>query len=238
LKRTAPVSPVVPGGMQIFQRMYTRLGVQGRPPYFEVQFHPYANLTHTMRLREQVAHVRLSDILRGASPAVLEAIAAVLLARLYRRRTPRDLLALYQRYAHAPATRSRLRTVRRNRARHLQGGDAGTHHDLGPVFEKLNDQYFQGALPRPRLVWSTREWLRQLGCFDPALRQIVINRRLDRADIPQYAVAYVMYHEMLHLKHPARLAHCRLESHSASFRAEEKQFESYGLAMKFLRGLR
>ena len=54
----------VPGGEQIFQRIYTRLGCEGRPPHFVVEYHPYADLTHTIRLREDTAHVRLSDVHR------------------------------------------------------------------------------------------------------------------------------------------------------------------------------
>jgi predicted metal-dependent hydrolase len=86
----------------------------------------------------------------------------------------------------------------------------------------------------PRLAWSNRSWRTQLGCFDPALSQIVMNRCLDRPGVPEYVVAYVLYHEMLHVKHPVRFAHCRRESHSAGFRKEEKRFAEYDLAMRFL----
>jgi hypothetical protein len=48
-------------------------------------------------------------------------------------------------------------------------------------------------------------------------------------------VAYVLYHEMLHQKHPVRFVRCRRESHSAKFRAEEKRFAEYDRAVKFLK---
>jgi predicted metal-dependent hydrolase len=73
-----------------------------------------------------------------------------------------------------------------------------------------------------------------LGCFDPALKQIVLNCRLDREAVPEYVVAYVLYHEMLHLKHPMKFARCRRQSHSRRFRKEEKIFRYYDRAMKFL----
>ncbi len=111
----------------------------------------------------------------------------------------------------------------------------GKHHDLGPMFERLNARYFENSLVKPRLGWSTRVWRTQLGCFDPALEQIVINRQLDRKNVPEYIVAYVLYHEMLHLKHPMRFARCRRESHSPQFRAEEKKFQDYDQAMRFLK---
>src|SRR4029077_5904819 len=96
-----------------------------------------------------------------------------------------------------------------------------------PLFERLNNLYFENTLVQPRLAWSTRLWRTQLGCFDPALNQIVMNRQLDQEKVPEYVVAYVLYHEMLHLKHPARFVRCRRESHSAQFRKEEKRFTHY-----------
>jgi hypothetical protein len=225
---------LVPGGAQIFHRIYTRLGCEGRPPQFVVEYHPYTDLTHTIRLREGTARVRISDALRTAPRVVVEAVAAILLSRLYRRRTPGDLVEIYRQFSCARSTRQRILLQRQRRARRVAHQPSGAQHDLLPLFERLNHHYFEGALPRPRLGWSSRAWRSQLGCFDPALNQIVINRQLDRAGVPEYVVAYVLYHEMLHQKHPVRFARCRRESHSAEFRREEKRFADYQRAMKFL----
>jgi len=225
---------LVPGGEKIFHRIYTRLGCVGRPPQFVVEYHPYADLTHTIRLQEDTAYVRLSDVLREAPSSVVEAAAALLLSRLYRRRAPRDLVDAYREFSYATSTRRRLLALRQQRVRRTEHRPAGAHHDLASMFEQLNRRYFRDALPLPRLGWSKRSWRRQLGCFDPALEQIVINRLLDRKNVPEYVVAYVLYHEMLHLKHPMRFAHCRRESHGAQFRKEEKKFADYARAMKFL----
>lgn len=224
----------VPGGERIFQRIYTRLGCEGRPPQFVVEYHPYADLTHTIRLRDDTALVRLSDVLGRAPRAVIEAAAAILLGRLYRRRPPADLLETYRQFSYAQSTRRRLLITRRRRARRAEHSPAGAHHDLEPLFEELNRTYFESALSRPRLCWSGRIWRTQLGCFDPALNQIVLNRQLDHVEIPTYVVAYVLFHEMLHVKHPTRFARCRRESHTPQFRNEEKAFTDYARAMRFL----
>jgi len=233
-KRANHFSLTVPGGERLFQRIYTRLGCKGRPPHFSVEYHPYADLTHTIRLREDTAIVRLSDVLRSAPRAVVEAAAAILLGRLYHRRAPRDLLELYREFSYARTTRRRLLLVRKRRGRRAKHQPAGDFHDLEPLFKRLNRKYFRGSLPRPCLGWSARAWRTQLGCFDPALNQIVINRRLDRQGVPDYVVGYVLYHEMLHLKHPMRFARCRRESHSPRFRKAEKRYSDYKRAMKFL----
>ncbi len=227
-----------PGGERIFVRMFTRLGCQGRPPQFRVEFYPYASLMHTIRLRDDVAQARLSDLLRRAPLAVQEAAAAILLARLYRRRAPRKLLRIYRDFALANSTRRRLHRARRSRGRRVENGARGRHHHLGPLFEKLNRRYFGERLARLQLGWSHRAWPRQLGVFDPALRQIVLNRRLDSPRVPRYAVEYVLFHEMLHVKYPARRSRCGLSAHSAHFRREEKRFAEYNRARRFFRSWR
>lgn len=225
----------VPGGAMLFQRIYTRLNCEGRPPNFLVEFYPYANLTHSIRLRQDTAYVRLSDLLRDAPLEVIEAAAAILLARLYRRRLSRGIAEIYRTYSQARATRKKLHAIRRRRARRKIREATGERFDLTRMFDELNAAYFCGTLPKPKIGWSTRRWRSQLGIFDPALDQIAINIALDRPNVPEYVVAYVLYHEMLHRKHPIRIARCRLEAHSREFRTEEKKFRDYRRAMKFLK---
>jgi hypothetical protein len=224
----------VPGGEQVFRRIYTRLGCLGRPPHFVIEYHPYADLMHTIRLREDTADVRLSDALEPAPRRVLEAVAAILLGRLCGKRPPDELLDFYRQFSYAQSTRRRILLLREGRARRAEHRPAGRHHDLGPLFRALNRRYFRDSLPQPRLAWSRRAWRSQLGCFDPALDQIVLNRQLDQPRVPRYVVSYVLYHEMLHLKHPMRFERCRRTSHSGPFREEEKRFEHYGRALRFL----
>lgn len=224
----------VVGGSGAFLRAFTRLGCHSRPPQFSVNFYPYANLVHTIRLRGDLAEVRLSDILKNAPLGVIEAVAAVLLSRLYRRKAPRDMTEAYRRYAIARSTRRRLFQTRSRRGRRSETGPRGDAHDLAPMFSKLNREYFGGRLHRPALGWSSRAWRAQLGCFDPGLDQIVMNTRLDRQTVPAYVVEYVLYHEMLHVKHPLRAASCGLQAHSAAFRAEERRFALYKRALTFL----
>jgi hypothetical protein len=226
------------GGDRIFQRIFTRLGCQGRPPQFQVELYPYANLSHTLRLRNDVACVRLSDILLEAPVPVIEAAAAILLGQMYRRRVPREVRELYRQFALARSTRRRIETIRRKRARHIPDSPRGAFHDLELMFSLLNEKYFGGRLRRPRLGWSSRAWKSQFGCYDPSVGQIVMSKRLDRPDVPACAVEFILYHEMLHVKHPLRAAACRLQAHSPEFRAEEKRFAHYTRARKFLDHLR
>jgi predicted metal-dependent hydrolase len=57
---------------------------------------------------------------------------------------------------------------------------------------------------------------------------------MDHPRVPRVAVEYVLYHEMLHVKHPTRRSGCSLLSHSPEFRAEEKRFLEFAHARKIL----
>ena len=157
---------------------------------------------------------------------------------MYRRRVPRELRAAYREFALSHSTRRHIARVRRKRARRIEDHPQGLSHDLDPMFASLNAEYFDGRLRRPLLGWSARPWRSQFGCYDPSLDQIVMNKRLDHAEVPAYAVEFILYHEMLHVKHPLRAAACGLQAHSPEFRAEEKRFAQYALARKFLERLR
>jgi predicted metal-dependent hydrolase len=57
---------------------------------------------------------------------------------------------------------------------------------------------------------------------------------MDHPGIPQFVVEYVLYHEMLHVKHPTRRSGCTLVAHSPEFRLEEKRFAQFTIARKLL----
>ena len=222
MKRASQGPTPVPGGAVIFQRLYTRLGCHGRPPRFEVEFYPYANLMHTIRMREEMAYVRLSDALRGAPLPVFEAAAAILLSRVYRRRAPREILSAYRQFAVSPRTRRRVARLRRARGRRVQTGPRGDIYDLAPMFTRLNRRYFGGRLHRPRLGWSSRTWRAQFGCFDPALDQIVMNRWLDRLPSRNMPSNTCSSTKCCTSSIPLRAARCGIEAHSLKFQDGRK----------------
>lgn len=224
----------VPGGEALMQRIFTRIGCEGRPPHFLVEYFPYSSLTLTIRRREDAVYVRFSDLLRRAPAEVLEGAAALLLSRVYRRKAPRASVQSYLEYARSDRTRGRINRMRRNRVRRVPTVPQGRHYDLSAMFDRLNQQYFGGELQRPHIGWSTRSWRRQFGSFDPGPHQIVLNRRMDQPKIPQFVVEYVLFHEMLHVKHPTRRSGCTLLSHSPEFRVEEKRFALFAEARKIL----
>src|SRR5260370_710227 len=210
---------LVPGGGPLFQRMFTRLGCDGRPPRFRVEFYPYSSLVLTIRRREEGVYVRFPALWGRAPLAVPEGAPALLLARVYRRKAAPALTEPYLEYARSDRTRSRMNRMRRGRVRLAATSPHGAHFNLNLLFDELNGKYFSGQIQRPHIGWSTRSWRRQFGCYDPGPNQILLNRRMDRPNVPACAVEYVLYHEMLHVKHPTRRSGCSMVSHSLEFRA-------------------
>jgi predicted metal-dependent hydrolase len=113
----------------------------------------------------------------------------------------------------------------------------GAFHDLGESFDRVNARYFGGTMARPRLTWSRTRSRNRLGHYDPAHNAIVISRAFDDKRVPRYAVEYIVYHEMLHLKHPVKLKGSRRCVHSREFLTEEKLFPELQAALGFLKRL-
>src|SRR5690242_10296872 len=72
----------------IFEHVHRRMKPRTPVPHVDLQFKPFAGMNHRVRLREGRLEVRLSDLLDGAPPEVVEALATILLGKLYRRETP------------------------------------------------------------------------------------------------------------------------------------------------------
>jgi predicted metal-dependent hydrolase len=202
-----------------------------------IEFFAFANVNNTIRLRNGKLLVRLSDLLEGAPEPVLRAIAHILLAKMYRKPIDRTRAARYRRYIGSHEIVRKAHLVRQMRGRKLLRSARGHFFDLDAIFEDLNSRFFYGLMARPRMSWSQTKTRRILGHYDPAHNAIIISRIFDHPSVPRYAVEYIVYHEMLHLKHPVKLRGSRRCVHSAEFQAEEKLFPHAADANAFLKRL-
>jgi predicted metal-dependent hydrolase len=225
------------GLLDIFQESYRELRPRAPIPELQIGFFAFANINHTIRLREGKLIVRLSDLLEGAPDPVLRAIAHILLAKMYRKQIEREHSTRYRRYISSHDVTRKAHLLRQIRGRKRIGAAQGEIYDLNQIFDKLNTRYFYGLLARPQMTWSRDHARRSLGHYDPAHNAIVLSRIFDHPSVPAYAVEYIVYHEMLHLKHPVRLRGSRRCVHSAEFQAEEKLFPELANAKAFLKSL-
>ncbi len=226
-----------PNLQDIFQKTYREIKPRAPLPEFRVAFYPFANVNSTIRVRDAKVHVRISDLLEGAPESVLEAIAHILLSKIYRQPIAPLHATRYRRYVSSHDIRTKAQLVRQLRGRKRIDSAQGEVYDLDKIFEELNQRFFHGLLARPRMTWSQAHARRSLAHYDPAHNAIVVSRAFDHKRVPRYAVEYIVYHEMLHLKHPVKLRGSRRCIHGAEFQAEEKLFPALAHAKAFLKRL-
>ena len=111
-------------------------------------------------------------------------------------------------------------------------------YDLSAMFDELNEQYFNHALPKPILAWTSRANYRTLGTYNFHWDIICISRIMNDRRVPEIAVRFVLYHEMLHIKHGLRQVSGRSVSHTPAFRADEMKFEGWQEATRIHQQLR
>jgi len=222
---------------EIFERVFRELKPRTATPAVSVEFCRFANANSFIRLEEGRLRARITDVLEGAPALILEALAHILLGKLYRRETPRAYQERYRRYLNRKDMRRTLHLVRQTRGRKQILAPRGRVYDLERIFEDLNFRYFHGLMARPALGWSLRPSRTTLGHYDASHNAIVLSAILDREKAPRLAVEYVLFHEMLHLRFPVDHRGARRCVHTPEFKAAEKQFEGYEQAKQMLRHL-
>lgn len=216
---------------RVFRRLYKRTPVAA----FKVRYRDWAQVRSTVRKRGAGIEVEISDILRGISPMALEALAEILLSRLFARQPSREARACYLACIMSPAMRQRINEARRTRGYKRIGSSDGRRFNLREIFDRLNREYFHGTVEVKQIGWSLGRSHTILGHHDPAHESITISRALDKPSTPRVLVEFIVFHEMLHVRHPVERNHHRRIIHPPAFRAAEKQFARYEEAQKLLK---
>jgi len=222
---------------QIYQRVFREIRPKTAAPGVRVEFRTFANANSFVRLENGVLHVRMADIFEGAPAPIQEALAYLLLGKLYRTPVSPVYALRYRRWLNSGPVRNQLQVVRKVRGRKLLRHPKGETYDLEAIFEELNRRFFRGLMARPALGWSRQASRTMLGHYDPSHHTIILSRILDQPNVPKLAVDYVLYHEMLHLKFPVEHRGPRRCVHTAEFRAAEREFPGLEEAKRILKGL-
>jgi hypothetical protein len=107
----------------------------------------------------------------------------------------------------------------------------GRTHDLQAMFDRLNAEHFGGAI-EARIGWGAvrtgrRRRTVKTGVYVQDARIIRLHPTLDRPEVPEFYVATVVFHEMLHQAVPAREVNGRRVVHGPDFRARERAYPDY-----------
>jgi SprT-like family len=220
---------------QIYARVFSVINPQASVPQIDVRFRKYANANSRIRLHDGHLTVSISDLLEGAPAPIQEALAYVLLAKLLGKVPPLSMLTRYRRYLNRGDVRRTLHLVKQKRGRKVLRSPMGETYNLEEIFEELNMAYFHGLMARPQLGWSPTCSRTTLGHYDPSHNVIVISRLFDSRRASRTVVKFIMFHEMLHLKYPAKHRAARRCVHTREFKEAEAAFEGYRQAKAALR---
>jgi len=210
--------------VEICRRVFRDVRPRTPLPEFSVEFCRFANANSFIRSENGRLELRITDALEGAPSPILEALAYILICKLYRKPVPAAQRHRYNLYLNRQDMRRSLHLLRQTRGRKHISGPQGERYNLETVFTEINARFFNGLLAQPALGWSRTASKTILGHFDPSHNAIIISRLLDKPNAPRLAVEYVMYHEMLHLRYPVETKGARRRIHPKAFRDAEKLF--------------
>jgi hypothetical protein len=112
----------------------------------------------------------------------------------------------------------------------------GRFHDLASIMDRVNREYYRGQL-KLRITWgralnmNRRVHQRQLGSFDRERNLVTVSRVLDQEEVPDFFVAFVVFHEMLHAVQPESAG----RDHDSEFRSVERLHPDYYRAARWQR---
>ncbi len=190
------------------------------------------NNTHTLlsfRAGNAVINLRMHWMFLHADADVKSEIAEFIGRK--KRRTP-----LIRRHIRQNAQCIRTRTDKKNH-KPSQTSTPGRFHDIGRLFRTLNETYFGGRVSAT-IRWGRKQCRRSvrrriLGSFSSHTNTIVINPILDRKDVPDFFVRYIVYHEMLHSVLPTERKNGRRRLHGPAFREQERKFSELEAALEW-----
>ena len=186
------------------------------------------NRTVMLSVRRDIQHrrytVRLHHLFVDASTSILQALATYI--RTNSRASSAQLNAFIDSNDHRiadPSQQPQRATVIRT---------AGKVYDLRQLFDELNAKYFGGRVTS-RITWGRnagrgrRRSSIRLGSYTLEEDLIRVHPGLDQHWIPRHYIAWVIYHEMLHVIHPIPKVNGRRRFHTPRFAQDERLFEHF-----------
>lgn len=209
---------------KFYQEAFHKLNKSHSVQEIEVQFYPYVGINHTIRIRNGAAYIRISDIFKDAPLNVHNSLAYILVSKVLRKKISPEIKGNYTRFVKSEEIYAKASENKKIRGRKIITSSKGNFYDLEEIFHRLNKDYFNRIISKPTLTWSKRKTYRILGHHDSTHNTIVISKSLDDEKVPEYVVEFVVFHEMLHIFHPAKHRAGRLYNHTPQFRRDEEKF--------------
>src|SRR3989304_770737 len=112
---------------------------------------------------------------------------------------------------------------RNPKSRQIRICTQGRFYNLREIFNALNSEYFEGNITA-LITW---------GSYSKHTNTILINSVLDRRNVPNCFIRYVVYHEMLHSIMEEKIENGRRSVHTPEFWKRERLFIEYEKAVSW-----
>lgn len=213
---------------RLIGQLNKQLGV-GR---FTLEIYPYSSKLYSFSLNAGRPVLQLHEALDLMNESDCVQLAHCL--RAHRWTDLRRLIANYQeRTPQCKEISLHFQNIKTNPVHKDQ--PHGKYYDLEEVFNNCNRRLFGGKMPRPRVLhWSAKVNHSTMGSYNINEDILMVNKGLDRGDVPAYVLDFVMYHELLHKALGIRNSGTRRMAHTREFREFEKRHPDYERAEAFI----
>lgn len=115
----------------------------------------------------------------------------------------------------------------------------GNIYNLQKIYKALNEEYFRTKL-KLNITWFGKPFIKNrnrltFGLYHEPIKLIKIHRLLDSPSFPDYVVAYVIYHEMIHHICPSYYDKNGFHRvHTKEFKEQELKYKYFDLAQKWI----
>src|SRR3954451_16366338 len=100
---------------EIYGRVFRAVNPRTVLPGISVEFRRFANANSSIRLENGRIDVKITDLLAAAPAPIIEALAYILLSKLYRKPVPRSYNHQYRLYLNRKDVRTTLHSLRQDR---------------------------------------------------------------------------------------------------------------------------
>jgi hypothetical protein len=226
LARQSPSAPEPNRLLKVWRRVLERRLRTRLRAKVAVEIHDNTHTMITFQRQRALYRLRLHHMFMAAPDEVLQALADFV------RLGDPDASALLDKFIERNKAYIRRMSPEQMRKR-IRLEPAGQHHDLGRIFDRLNERYFQSRItaaitygPAPR-VKGPRKSIK-MGSYAADSKVIRIHPALDQPVVPRYFVEWIVFHEMLHHVYRARRGEDgRRCVHPPEFIEHERRFHDY-----------
>ncbi|MFA5771415.1 MAG: SprT-like domain-containing protein [Thermoplasmata archaeon] len=200
-----------------------------------VEYCPYSSLKGTGKMRGNHIDIRISDAFKDSPQDVKNALVAILLCKIAKKPCPPSYTTAFRDYVNSSYMTCLQKELRKFRGKELLVEPKGEVYNLNDSFERINKKYFNNELENPKIAWSVSRARNRLGYLDSTTDIIRISRILDDKNVPISVLDYIVYHELLHIKHEIVYRNCRRTVHTREFKKDERKYEEYESANRWLK---